>query len=354
MKRNNFWQMVRGLCILAVILIHCPTGIPYGSGSLEFGIWMIIRQFINFPVAIFIFLAGYFTNEEKVLSDIKHYYVYRGGLRLLLPYVIWSIIYSLYSILSAAVAGKEIVWRTVAKNILIGKASPQLYYVLVLLQLVLITPFLLREIKKRSKISHCLWFITPLYLVYVYIYNILKGREPLLYATIFAAWFIFYYLGLNVRLGVVKFPLKKIPDKVVGILLGIGYSISIFEAILLMRITNNPGFAVSQIRLGCFLTNMVLIAAFLKISEKSRWQQRESWLSQIGDLSYGIYYIHYLILMIVVKVLNVIRLDHIWILFALTTFILTAILSCLIIRIMRNVLGRSMIGRIILSGLGIT
>lgn len=57
MKKQQFWQMIRGICILAVIMIHCPQG-----GA----VWLGIRQVINFPVALFIFMAGYFVNPSKI------------------------------------------------------------------------------------------------------------------------------------------------------------------------------------------------------------------------------------------------------------------------------------------------
>lgn len=81
MKKNDlnseFWQAVRGICILAVIMIHCPSGIGYSD--IEQECWLILRQFINFPVAIFVFMAGYFVNTRKVQTNKLAYYVNRGG-----------------------------------------------------------------------------------------------------------------------------------------------------------------------------------------------------------------------------------------------------------------------------------
>ena len=54
MKKQQYWQMVRGICILAVVMIHCPQG----TADLDQIVWLGIRQIINFPVALFIFMAG--------------------------------------------------------------------------------------------------------------------------------------------------------------------------------------------------------------------------------------------------------------------------------------------------------
>ena len=77
--KNNFWQIIRGICILAVVMIHCPAGSDYAAGSIQFNTWLIIRQFINFPVAVFVFLSGYFTNAEKIQGKTRTYVLKRGG-----------------------------------------------------------------------------------------------------------------------------------------------------------------------------------------------------------------------------------------------------------------------------------
>ncbi|MDU5440488.1 MAG: hypothetical protein E6109_14220 [Ruminococcus sp.] len=76
-EKNIYWQSIRGICILAVIMIHCPTGQEYSLGT--YNTWIILRQIINFPVAIFIFLAGYFVNTEKIEESSKRYLMNRGG-----------------------------------------------------------------------------------------------------------------------------------------------------------------------------------------------------------------------------------------------------------------------------------
>lgn len=70
--KNQYWQMIRGVCILAVVMIHCPQG-AVGEDRI---VWLITRQLINFPVATFIFMAGYFVNPTKV---DKKWLINRGG-----------------------------------------------------------------------------------------------------------------------------------------------------------------------------------------------------------------------------------------------------------------------------------
>jgi surface polysaccharide O-acyltransferase-like enzyme len=55
--RISFWDKWKGVAIIAVVLIHAlgsTANFPVGSLNNDFGI--ILRQFINFPVGLFIFL----------------------------------------------------------------------------------------------------------------------------------------------------------------------------------------------------------------------------------------------------------------------------------------------------------
>lgn len=76
-EKDTYWQSIRGICILAVIMIHCPTGQGYTPDI--YNTWIVLRQIINFPVVLFIFLSGYFTNIDKIKENSKKYLIKRGG-----------------------------------------------------------------------------------------------------------------------------------------------------------------------------------------------------------------------------------------------------------------------------------
>lgn len=58
MRKDSYIQALRGLAIAAVVLIHC---LPESSASI------VLRPFLNWSVALFLFLSGMLTTEEKVL-----------------------------------------------------------------------------------------------------------------------------------------------------------------------------------------------------------------------------------------------------------------------------------------------
>lgn len=63
-RKREYWQSIRGVCILAVVLIHSLGGFDYSVGYIpEF---ITLRQIINFAVATFVFMSGYFVPVEKI------------------------------------------------------------------------------------------------------------------------------------------------------------------------------------------------------------------------------------------------------------------------------------------------
>lgn len=303
-KKSQYWQMVRGICILAVIMIHCPSGQNYTD--LDYTVWVVLRQFINFPVAMFIFLAGYFMTPEKMQGDYKTFLFKRGGVRLLLPYLVWSCIYLLKTAIFDGITLRHIVYALIC-----GKAATPFYYIVVMIQLTIITPWLIRHRKKW------MYLITPVYMVIIYTYNIVTGTVPLLYETLFPAWFFFYLLGMDCHSGKIGKWIKKINIYWVAVAL----IISIFEAFILKIVGCADGFVTSQIKFGSFMYAATL--ALWLVKKKN--EPRRNILTIIGDHSYGIFYCHMFILWVVKKVIELVGLNNIWLLNFGLCFILTSI-----------------------------
>lgn len=59
--KDLYIQALRGLAIAAVALIHC---LPESAAS------VVLRPFFNWAVAMFLFLSGLLTTEEKVMRGV--------------------------------------------------------------------------------------------------------------------------------------------------------------------------------------------------------------------------------------------------------------------------------------------
>ena len=172
--------MFRGMAIIAVVMIHTT---PAGQ-------WQIFcKPFINFAVATFIFLSGYLTKTDN--DNWPKFYTRRIS-RVLVPYLIWTVIYSIPDIRSAGLSA-------LLKNLLCANATTTLYYIFVYIQFVLLTPLLGKLAK--SPYRHLGWLIAPLSVILFKYIQVFGGIEQSKHIQLFwndacLGWFTFYYLGL--------------------------------------------------------------------------------------------------------------------------------------------------------------
>lgn len=159
-NKASIWQYLRGMLILLVVLIHSKSGISYENSyqNLNFDYWLIMRSAINFLVAIFVFLSGYFTNTGRIFEDSRSYVISRSK-RLLIPFIVWSTVYSFISIILNN--GDFNVFKFIAK-LFFGLSSAQLYYILVLMQLTLLALLMIKQLSNRW--NRTILLITPFYL----------------------------------------------------------------------------------------------------------------------------------------------------------------------------------------------
>lgn len=317
-NKSQYWQMIRGICILAVIMIHCPNAIGLSTG--EFSVWMVLRQLINFPVALFVFMAGYFVNMDKIEKDSCAYLLNRGG-RLLVPYLVWSI---LYLTKDYVLSGGNVSIRHIIYSLCFGKAAAPLYYIVVMIQLTMLTPWLIKVKNRRW-----LYAVTPIYLVLLYVFNISAGEMARLYETFFPAWFLFYILGMDCRNGKWNNVISKIKKRHIII----AFVISVIEAVILMKAGCSAGFASSQIKFSSFIYIVVIALVLMKAKDNGKQENGkiQRLLSSIGDCSYSIFYVHMLVLMVARKVVALAGLSQIWIVNFVGCFILTACGSYLVV-----------------------
>lgn len=140
---NKNIQALRGLAIIAVVLIHtCPSGLSQ----------VFVRPFLNFAVAMFIFLSGYLTKTEN--EDWIHF-IKKRCLRVMIPYIVWTIIYTLPSFS----------FQKLAFNLVTTKSAYTLYYVFVYIQLVILTPLLCKVAYSNPK--WVVGLISPAYMLII-------------------------------------------------------------------------------------------------------------------------------------------------------------------------------------------
>ena len=314
---NKKIQLIRASCIICVILGHTVNGIQA----------VITRPVINFCVAMFIFLSGYLTKME--IPNLKDFYFKRIS-KVAIPYVIWTVIYSL------------LFWGGFKKfmvDLLTARAGIQFYYIFVYIQLVLLTPLVIKLLK--SKYNWIGWFITPVFIIvasYICYFNGINIRT--FKKTIFLSWFIYYYLGMAIKNKIINY---HISEKKTMILYIISLLCCLSEAFAWYYLDNNLDMATTQLKLSSIL--VAISAEFLgyifitsdKITINDTKLTR--FLIMIGDSAFGIYFSHYAI----IRLLNMIP-GYSSLMFFPLNSIITFIISLILILICRKFLSPKILG----------
>ena len=271
-NKNSKIQILRAVAIMAVIVIH----------TYPLGIWgVFIRPFVNFAVAMFIFLSGYLTKTE--IPDVKVFMAKRLK-RVLIPYLIWSVIYLVPQKFDGFIV-----------KLLTGSSCGIYYYIFVYIQFVILTPLIIKLVK--SKYRWVGYIITPLSTIVLRYVLIISGNDFIgtEYKYLFTAWFIYYYLGIILGNNLIK--VKKKPAFFIAL-----YSIFIllsFGEGLFWYNYGNVDMTTSQLRLtslGISIIVIMLSYFYLKSEKSLRCNAVNKILLLIGDASFGIYLSHMLIL----------------------------------------------------------
>lgn len=259
-------------------------------------------------------------------------------------------LYSALDVSRNIVKGEAVDWLAVIICIASGKASTPFYYILVLLQLTVLAPIIIRIVQERKTLYRAMWWLTPVYLLVIYYDNIVNGGTFDRFGTPFVAWFIFFFLGLSMRMyGSEWIRYARKFGRwyyVLGALV-----LSILEGEILVAIGCKTSFASSQIRFTTFLYALTIIMFLYRKSNESKGSE-SSRLSIVGDYSYGIFYIHCIVLMFVNKAVSILGVDDLWIVVFAINFILTAVVSVAVVGIVRRLMLPNKVSRKMLKMIG--
>jgi peptidoglycan/LPS O-acetylase OafA/YrhL len=153
-KREPLIDILKGLAILAVIVIHF-NGKLFSSLSLNQKNWLLsFDQVLRFSVPLFVALSGYsltkrYSSEKIIFAN----FLQRRVFKIVPAYFFWSAIAYLSIILFKTWPGYQdsYPWWQI---IFLGKADYHLYFVPMIIQLYLLFPFLLQLVKKFK-----VWFL---------------------------------------------------------------------------------------------------------------------------------------------------------------------------------------------------
>lgn len=194
-NRDSYWDAVKGIAILLVVTIHYLGGRTGDVGT------YLCRQFASIAVFMFVFMAGYFTNVDRVMTDVWGF-LRRRLSRLLVPYVIWTAITLLVFSPTDFLDFRALI----VHDFLLGYGVSIGYYVIVLVQLTMMTPLIAKAVARHEKL---ILFVATLITIGSCLVNTLTASGflpsfgfsvPVPYPGIFfTAWILPYVLGMTSR-----------------------------------------------------------------------------------------------------------------------------------------------------------
>ena len=275
MKRNTYFDFLRGLAIMMVVGIHTYT---LGKDS------TVVRQLLNTAVPLFVAISGYCLSQKRMENkDDYLFFLKKQFPKVYLPVLVWSL--PLYAI--ALYSGSSIIKQTI---LLLSCGLSIYYFVAFIMQCYVVLPVINNYIsgnKRRVVIVSCLisfaWIAGVMYM------NTIQGKGiPLiLYAGPLPCWLMFFVLGVMIG---------HKPERNYSIILPmviaiLGFILSVIETDYLL---DHYGKGVG-IKPSSFIYSAGMI--FLMFSNKveklvSRTGIIYRIIIWIGSLSFGIYLIH--------------------------------------------------------------
>jgi peptidoglycan/LPS O-acetylase OafA/YrhL len=303
-------RVVTAFCVVAVHVL----GFTLGLNQDDIGVW-IQNAFVtifHFTRYVFMFVTAFalvYVYADKSFST-KKFWIKRG-IAILLPYSIWSIIYTIWN--ASSLSPLPLLGSTIF-NILTGSASFQLYYILLTIQFYILFPLFLFFLKR---VAHHPWivlgisFMLEMAILYFDFY-ILRlgplrltpaGKFIIQYQDRFVLIYQFYFVlgGLTaLYLPQIRAFLMRSGQWVIASAI-VGLTILLFNYTVQVLIYHQPATAVLQPSIGFFSLIVIVFAYWLAhrwaiaTDEQGRPKGYHFWHT-LSDASFGLYLIHALTL----------------------------------------------------------
>ncbi len=329
-KRIEEIVLMRGLAIFSIVLLHV-TAFFMGTGqvqNLSYKTGFILNQFVRFSLPAFLVISGLgsaYNYNPGAGIRIGEYYKKRFR-AVFIPYIIWSLIYFIFylTILGKIPGGSgaldldtaSLSWLslilTFVRNSLFGWNYVHLYFVVLIFQFYLIYPVIIGRLSKSANQGMILItaFVSYLLLmIYIFYFRKLTGNSLFdvfvkYYWEMFIAWYFYYIFGLVAGLRFESF--KQAASRFSGWIL-VGYLITAAMVILeaLAYLPGDTG-RLTSLRVTVLCNSIMAVPFYFNLSRmiKNRMPLVRRILEIAGNTSFGIYFVHLLIIVVFSNLMN--------------------------------------------------
>ena len=296
-KRLYEYDYLKAFCALSVILIHI-TALYIDHSRPGY----YLNQLVRYAVPMFIVISGALLQVSQQNKKMTYgSFLTRRFNKILIPYLIWTAVYMLYSLrnsldtVSADVPGFLL---DLGKRILLGTGYSHLYFVIIILQLYLLFPLLKKGLEKSPEImlGSCLILTLAFQTgVYLHLQQILVlPRFFIPYYIFFPTWVFYFVFGMYFTgaAGRWKGRIEKSP-----LLPGILWLASLVLLLADSRITHTYASSIKpSVMLYCILSFLFFYSLAVRLTRYTALNGAAQWISL---QSFTLYLSHLLILSLI-------------------------------------------------------
>ncbi|MEA1961715.1 MAG: acyltransferase [Bacillota bacterium] len=192
------FDLIRVIATFTVIGIHITAGYVLVSPAGYLG-----NQLARFAVPLFIIMSGFLLQYADLDHPLDTGVFYRKRFdRILWPYVLWSLF---YIALTSVLSGQPVSLPHLPSQILWGTGYYHLYFVIIIIQLYLLYPFLRKMLLDHPRVVFlCSLLITLASQIILY-QNMLSiislpAAYNMIYLVCFPVWIFYFVLGMMTAL----------------------------------------------------------------------------------------------------------------------------------------------------------
>lgn len=321
-KFTDYLMSLRGLAIIGVVVEHTagwgftamffwtdryrPVSVPNFDqmGGIAYYGLRVAEMVFNFSLPVFFLVSGYFMQLTYQKEKYLWKKIYSRIERLAIPFIFWSVLMILINISQ----GSRYTVLSFIRAIITGSSAPPFYFIPALIQLYLLSPLIINQLEKRYLWVLGLTAFIQLFSVGLGYAAILNVNTPVIKQLLFLnnselfAHHVFWFtLGIAIGLFPEKF--FELFERTKWWMLGLSLVtivLGIVEKELLLTLSGKvwsgrPITLIDQV-------NMFAVTFTLLAFRDWRLPFAKQF-SYLGSKSYGIYLVHFMILIFVAKVI---------------------------------------------------
>lgn len=299
LNTNNLsWTTnLRVVATISVIFLHVTSEILYQYGKISNSIWWtgnIYDSVVRFCVPVFVMLTGVLLLAKKYeLND----FLKKRFLRIILPFLFWSLIYALVSLNDKISAGNhemsffEIVKWLISQ--LKNGSSLHLWYIYMIIGIYLFIPIISKWIQNATEKE-------ILYFIFIWLFTLFINQPVLskfrvnINLTYFSGFIGYVVLGYY--LSVKSFAISKLVIRIISLFLILtGVTITIFGTYFLSLQNNSfQEYFYNYTTLNVLIASIGVFMFFKNVEISNPLFIRIA--NFISQYSYGVYLVHVLVL----------------------------------------------------------